>query len=76
MFMWQKITWHHHGRYKEKFDKKELPEYKKPNGSTVFQAILNSGGADAERIFNLALFIVKVKSKKMKIEVFGASMWS
>ena len=66
----------HHGRYKEKFDKKELPEHKNPIGSTVFQAILNSGGADAERISYLELFIVKVNGKKMKIEVFGASMWS
>ena len=40
----------HYGRYKEKFDEKELPEHKKCIGSTVFQVILNSGGGFAERI--------------------------
>ena len=40
----------HYGRYKEKFDEKELPEHKKCIGSTVFQVILNSGGGYAERI--------------------------
>ena len=51
-----------------------MPKHKNPMGSTVFQAILNSGGADAERISYLELFVVKVNGKKMKIEVFGASM--
>ena len=40
----------HYGRYKEKFDEKELPEHKKCIDSTVFQVILNSGGGYAERI--------------------------
>ena len=41
---------YHYGRYKEKFNEKELPEHKKCIGSTVFQVILNSGGGYAERI--------------------------
>ena len=44
------ITAAHYGRYKEKFDEKELPEHKNCIGSTVFQVILNSGGGYAERI--------------------------
>ena len=40
----------HYGRYKEKFNEKELPEHYKSIGSTVLQVILNSGGRYAERI--------------------------
>ena len=45
-----KLLVDHYGRYKEKFNEKELPEHKKRIGSTGFQIILNFGGGYAERI--------------------------
>ena len=40
----------HYGRYKEKFNEKEMPEQKKVIGSTVFQVILKSGGLESAGI--------------------------
>ena len=44
-------------------------EDKKSIGSTVFQAIFNFGCAEAERVFDLELFMIKVSLKEMIFDV-------